>query len=117
MWVDALDQGRIGICAATEFEILFSARSADEYRDVKQQLADVYAWHAIPEDAWMRVLAIQEAMSRTGEHRAASVADLLVAITAQAHELTVLHYDHDFDTFARHTTVKTRWIAEPGTLD
>lgn len=68
-------------------------------------------------DAWQRVLILQRAMAGSGCHRVAGAVDLLVAVTAQNHGLTVLHYDRDFETIARHTELKTRRLAEPGTLD
>ncbi|WP_234318193.1 hypothetical protein [Streptomyces sp. NRRL S-244] len=42
----------------------------------------------------------------------ASPVDLLVAVTAQHHKLTVLHQDADFETIARITGQPVRRIAD-----
>jgi hypothetical protein len=43
--------------------------------------------------------------------------DLLVAATAEAHGLTLLHYDADFQTIAEVTGQPVRWVAGPGAVD
>jgi len=43
------------------------------------------------------------------------VADLLVAPTAKAAGLTVLHYDRDFDLIAEVTGQPCEWIVPAGT--
>lgn len=116
-WGSALEQGQIGVCAPTEAEILYSARSGTEYTETKETLRDLYRWYPVPEDGWQRVLELQQSLAAKGQHRAAGVADLLVAVTARAHRLTVLHYDSDFEAIAAVTELDTRWLAEPGSLD
>lgn len=44
---------------------------------------------------------------RLGQHRGPSVVDLLIAATAEAWGLTVLHVDADFETIARVAPVRT----------
>ncbi len=117
LWKEALSRGQVAVCEPTEFEILYSARSVEEYEKVKTGLRGLYGWEPVPDGAWRDVLALQRDMTRSGSHRAASAVDLLVAVTAQSRGLTVLHYDRDFETIAQHTTVKTRWLAEPGSID
>ncbi|MCX5378374.1 PIN domain nuclease [Streptomyces sp. NBC_00091] len=112
-----LKAGRISLCEPTEFEMLFSARSAQDYRRTKAQLRDLFGWRPVPEDGWQQILDLQEQLSRRGSHRSASGIDLLVAVTAKAHGLTVLHYDRDFDTIAGVTELQSRWLAEPGSID
>ncbi|MET8544975.1 PIN domain nuclease [Kitasatospora sp. NPDC004799] len=116
-WADVLLSGRVSLCAPTEAEILYSARSVDDYARIKRSLADVYGWAAVPESAWQRLLSIQERLVKVGQHRSAGIADLMVAVTAMHHGLTVLHYDRDFETIAKHADLKARWLAEPGSLD
>ncbi|MET8703181.1 PIN domain nuclease [Kitasatospora sp. NPDC004723] len=116
-WADVLLSGRVSLCAPSEVEILYSARSVEDYGRIKRLLADVYGWVAVPDSAWQRLLSIQERLVKNGQHRSAGIPDLLVAVTALHHGLTVLHYDRDFETIAKHTELKTRWLAEPGSLD
>ncbi|WP_328298604.1 PIN domain-containing protein [Streptomyces sp. NBC_00435] len=116
-WRPALAAGRIGMCAATEVEALYSARSPAQYAEMRQAFTDLYAWHAIPDDVWVRVAAAQSALAEAGCVRSAGVVDLILAVTAAHHRLTVLHYDRDFETLAKHIELRTRWLAEPGTVD
>lgn len=51
-----------------------------------------------------------------GNHRAFSLADLLIASTAQRHGVTVLHHDEDYGQIAEITGQPSRWV-EPGMAD
>lgn len=44
-----------------------------------------------------RAMAVQAALADRGQHRVASIPDLLVAAAAELAQLTVLHLDKDFD--------------------
>lgn len=116
-WRPALAAGRIGMCAVTEVEALYSARSAAQYAQMRQAFTDLYVWHEIPDDVWARVGDAQSALAEAGCVRSAGVVDLVVAVTAARHRLTVLHYDRDFETLAKHIELRTRWLAEPGSID
>ena len=63
-----------------------------------------------------RPAEIQEALTEQAQHRSASIADLIVAATASARGLEILHYDRDFDTIARLTEQPARWIVPPGSV-
>lgn len=116
-WLEPLRRGQVSVCEPTEFEMLYSARSAEDYKQTKARLRDLYGWHPVPDDGWQQVLEIQEELAGRGCHRSASGIDLLVAVTARAHGLTVLHYDRDFETIAGVIDLRTRWLAEPGSID
>ncbi|MCB5179175.1 PIN domain-containing protein [Streptomyces antimicrobicus] len=105
------------MCDVTEFEMLYSARSVSEYKQIKGQLRDLYGWVPVPEDGWEQVLRAQEALTDLGRHRSVSASDLFVAVTARAHRLTVLHYDRDFENIAGVIDVRTRRLVEPGSVD
>lgn len=49
--------------------------------------------------------------------RGRKVPDLLIAATALRMELTVLHYDRDFDVIAEITGQPARWVVDRGTID
>ncbi|MDF2258119.1 hypothetical protein [Streptantibioticus ferralitis] len=66
---------------------------------------------------WSRAKAVQRKQTESGCHRSVPPVNLLVAVTALDHGLTLLHYDRDFETIAQHTELRTRWPAEPGSLD
>jgi predicted nucleic acid-binding protein len=117
VWREALAAGRIGMCAVTEAEVLYSARSAAQFEEMRETFGDLYAWHAVPDGVWPEVGRLQRVLARSGCLRSAGVVDLVLAVTAQRHALTVLHYDRDFDTLAKHSGLRTRWLVEPGSVD
>ncbi|MEV0561551.1 hypothetical protein [Dactylosporangium sp. NPDC050588] len=41
----------------------------------------------------------------------------VVAATAELSDLSLLHYDHEFETIARTTQQPTTWLATPGSID
>ena len=106
----------VGICGVTELEMLYSARNIQERARMKEQLEASLDRIDAPEDIWEQASEIQEALTEQAQHRSVSIPDLLVAATARAHGLEILHYDRDFDTIARFTEQPTRWIVRAGTV-
>ena len=106
----------VGICGVTELELLYSARNIQERARMKEQLEASLDQIATPEDIWEQAAKIQEALTEQAQHRSASIPDLIVAATARARGLEILHYDRDFDTIARYTDQPVRWIVPPGTV-
>ena len=106
----------VGICGVTELEMLFSARNIQERSRMKEQLAASLDRVDTPQDIWDQAAEIQEALTEQAQHRSASIPDLIVAATARARGLEILHYDRDFDTIARYTEQAARWIVPPGTV-
>ena len=106
----------VGICGVTELEMLYSARNIQERARVKEQLEASLDRVDIPEDIWEQAAEIQEALTGQAQHRSASIPDLIVAATARARSLEILHYDRHFETIARYTEQPARWIVPPGTV-
>ncbi|MBV7667982.1 PIN domain nuclease [Streptomyces halstedii] len=114
-WGPALGSGLIALCDLTELEILYSARSGADRLAKQERLHQVFNWAPVPEGAFRRAREVQEVLTEHGEHRSAGPVDLIVAAVAELSGLTLLHYDADFETVARRTELRTRWLAEPGT--
>jgi hypothetical protein len=100
-WVGRIDRGLIHICSVTRLEVGYSARTARDLREAMHTapiaaFAVEYFTPAIEE----RALDVQLRLADRGQHRAPSLADLLLAATAELHKLTVLHVDKDFDLIA-----------------
>lgn len=106
----------VGICAVTELEMLYSARNIRERARMKEQLEASLDRIDTPDDVWEQAAEIQEALTERTQHRSASIPDLIIAATARAHGLEILHYDRDFDTIARFTEQPARWVVPPGTV-
>jgi hypothetical protein len=59
--------------------------------------------------AYERAWEVQGELTARGQHRGAGPADLIVAATAELHDLTLLHHDHDFELIATITGQALRW--------
>ncbi|MGI9032600.1 MAG: PIN domain-containing protein [Acidimicrobiales bacterium] len=76
------------------------------------------AWPFVAMDQAMldRAIEVQHALAESSQHRGAKIADLLIAAAAEAADLVVLHYDHDFERIAEITGQPTEWIVPAGTV-
>ncbi|WP_406233583.1 PIN domain nuclease [Nocardia sp. NBC_01009] len=114
--VPLMDRALVHMCGVTELEMLYSARNSDDRARIKAILHESLEWVDTPEDLWGMTSDLQSLLTERAQHRSASIADLVVAVTAQAQGLTVLHYDNDFDTIASHTAQPTLWVVPAGTV-
>jgi len=116
-WQAALRSDEIGICDQVRLEILYSARSAEDYDEVAAELA---AFRPIqsPAATFRRALDVQRRLAHEGglHHRSVQNADLLIAAAAEAAGAVVWHYDEDYDRIAAVTGQPTEWIAQRGSL-
>lgn len=108
--------GVVATCATLDIEALYSARSPAEYEQIRADRHIAYEYLPIDDEHWQRASAAQRELARTGRHRAVGIADLLTAVVAAEHRLTVVHYDADFDIAAEVIDFDHRWVAERGTL-
>jgi predicted nucleic acid-binding protein len=101
-WYDAIDAGAIASCYPQRTEFLYSARDGREYDEISEMFADLYPDVAVPKSAGRWIDTVQRRMALAGQHRSASVVDLMIAATATHHGLTLLHDDADYRTVTRH---------------
>ena len=104
--------GALAICEIVALELLYSARSRDDY---EQRWTDMQSlpWLAVTHAVMTRALSVQRQLAGRGQHRR-PLPDLIVAATAAEHGATVLHYDQDFDLIAAVTGQPTRWVIPRG---
>lgn len=107
---------RLVRCAPVEFELGFMSRNAAELRDLSDELLGLPVV-SVDEGTFRRALEVQILAAEKGIHRALSLVDLLVAAAAEIADLTVLHYDADFDRIAKLTGQPTEWVVKRGTAD
>lgn len=109
-------EGRVALCAPVAFELGFSARSAADHDAV---MSNIDAFESVPvtEGDHRRALELQSLLAARGQHRALSLVDALVAAVAESRDLTVLHYDADFDVVSEITGQPTKWVVERGSAD
>ncbi len=101
LWAERIERGLVHICVVTRLELGYSARSGADFASIFQlppvsSLIVANLTPAIEE----RAHQVQGFLADRGLHRSASLADLLIAATAEASRLTVLHLDKDFDLIA-----------------
>ncbi|MFF3709228.1 PIN domain nuclease [Streptomyces phaeochromogenes] len=108
--------GLLAVCSAVELEVLHSARSKADAERIRDEIRG-FDWLPTPDEVWDRAVEVQTLLIGKGNWRALSVADLVIAATAERHGATVLHYDGDYDMIATVTGQPTAWVAPPGTAD
>ncbi len=116
-WQSWLRADSLAICAQVRLEILYSARSAEEYDQLHDELL---ALHQLPcgTAQFERALEVQRKLARRGglHHRSVKIPDLLIAASAETAGAVVWHYDEDYDRIAEITRQPTEWIAPRGSL-
>jgi len=112
-WVDMVQAGLVGTCPVVEAELMRAVASKADRDQLRQTLRTLFAWHPVPDSAWRFVERTQDDLVNVGRHKGPSVADLLVAATAEAWDLTVLHVDADFETIASVAAIRTQRADQP----
>jgi predicted nucleic acid-binding protein len=115
-WREHLGAGLLALCSITELEILYSARSTAHREELRAHLRTAYGWAVIPDRVFERAAEVQAVLTERGEHRSAGPVDLIVAATAEAHDLALLHYDADFLQIAAATGQRAQWVADAGSV-
>jgi predicted nucleic acid-binding protein len=102
MWSRRITQGLVHVCALTLLEVGYSARNAAGHAALlgSAPLARMIIEWDIPSPVTRRAFEVQGLLAAHGHHRAPGVPDLLLAATAEAIGLTLLHSDKDFDLIA-----------------
>jgi len=115
-WAERIERGLVRISTVTRLEIGYSARSgadlhAATHRPPLASMPVEYQTPAIEN----RAIEVQLRLADRGQHRAPSVADLIVAATAELAGLTVVHLDKDFELIAEVTAQPLeRLVVTPG---
>lgn len=114
--VPLLERGLLATCAPLDFEALHSARTPAEYEELRADRRASYEYLPTNDRDWARVLDLQRQLAGQGRHRSVGMPDLLVAAVAEREQLTVLHYDRDFDLVAEITGQPVEWVVPAGTV-
>jgi len=111
----AVDQTRMARASITDLEVGFSARNAAEF-DALIGALTAFGRVEIEPQHFRRAHQVQRLLADRGL-RGRKVPDLLIAAAAEAHTMTVVHYDSDFDHISTVTGQPTTWIVPAGTID
>lgn len=110
-----IDAGLVATCPVIDMEVLYSTRTLAEYDQVRLDRSRAYEYLPTDDDVWRRAQEVQAALARRSQLRAVGIPDLLVAATAERHDVTVLHYDGDYEHVAAVTGQDVRWVVPRGT--
>jgi len=108
--------GDLGTCGIIELEVLYSAISASDLRTTRLQRAAAFPRFPMMETDFGAAENLMTALADGGRHRAAGVADLLIAAVAIRHQLAVYHYDADFEHIAAVSPLRAMWVVPKGSL-
>ena len=93
--------GRLFVCPVGELERRYSARSAEEYDTVADELRATFPRAEAPGDVLERALGLQRDLAHHhGMWHRIPIPDLLIAETALHNGLGVVHVDRDFERIA-----------------
>ena len=109
-----LINGLIATSPIIDLEVLYSAQSLADYENV---LAERRALPSYPIDQTVtnRAIEVQHQLAGVGRHRV-SLPDLLIAAVAEVNDLTIIHYDRDYDRIAEVTLQPCEWVVPPGSI-
>lgn len=110
-----IEAGEAATCAIVDLEVLFSARNHEDHVKIRRRRELAYHRVPITEAVFARAIEVQGELARTGRHRV-PIPDLLIAAASESANLTVLHYDSDFDLIASVTGQSMEWVVERGSI-
>jgi predicted nucleic acid-binding protein len=100
-WPGQVARGVVAISPPVESELMMSVRSDRDHEPFFAVLHRTFGWCPAIEDPWRHVLAVQRDLIKIGHHRGPSPMDIMIALTAQANRLTLVHADDDFTSIAK----------------
>ena len=110
-----IEGGDAATCAIVDLEVLYSTRSPAEHGSTRARRELAYLQVELTQAVFDRAIEVQGLLAVQGRHRL-PIPDLIIAAAAEAAEMTVLHYDADFDTIAAVTGQVTDWVVPRGSL-
>jgi predicted nucleic acid-binding protein len=104
--------GRPSIC---DLEVGYSARNADEW---DRLVGALEAFRPVETTAAhvRRALQVQRLLAERSQ-RGRKIPDLLVAAAAEELDITVIHYDADFDLISSVTGQRCQWVVPAGSVE
>lgn len=115
-WLAAeIIDGNVRRSSMTDLEILYSATSHRALLEVIEERRSGFRLVDTQQEDWNRAVEVMVLIAKNGKHRSVGIPDLVIAAVAERHELTLVHYDSDFDHVAAVTGQATRWLAPRGT--
>lgn len=109
-----LADGLIATCPIIDLEVLYSARSLADFKGILTERRSLPTY-PINEQVTDRAIEVQYQLAQLGQHRM-PLPDLLIAAAAELNNLSVLHYDSDYDRITAVTHQPSEWIVPRGSI-
>lgn len=103
------------ICDLVVLELTRLTPNESRAREVAARLGTFEAL-PMPARLWGRARELQLLLAPDGQHRRIPPADLLIASTAEAAGVPLVHYDRDYERLARVSALEQCWLAPAGSL-
>ena len=110
-----IESGEAATCAIIDLEVLYSTRNHGEHERVRTRRELAYQRAVLTDGVFRRAIEVQGMLARRGKHRL-PIPGLIIAAAAETAQMTVLHYDSDFDVIAAVTNQNMEWVARRGSL-
>lgn len=95
---DPAEADELCLCAVIRLELLYSARSPEDYAQLEDDLG-AFRDLRMNAETFEAALTAQRALATSGRHRV-SIPDLLIAACAQQHAADVAHVDRHYDVLS-----------------
>ncbi len=103
------------VCDLVILELTRLAPNEARAREVADRL-DAFESVPMPAALWGRARQLQISLAARSEHRRVPPVDLLIGSAAEAAEVPLVHYDHDYERIAGVSALEHRWLLPDGTL-
>lgn len=115
----ALQAGELWTCPPALLEMRYSARDGHEFAAIADELDALRHAPLTTEAAGGALTAQAQLAAAPGISHRVKPVDLLIAAIAATTRIGILHYDHDYDTIAAHTTLAfpSVWVAPRGSME
>ena len=107
--------GRVLVCDVVVLELARLAPNEARAREITARL-DAFASIPMETKLWTRARELQLLLTPTGDHRRIPPVDLLIGAAAEAADVTLVHYDRDYERLANVSHLEHRWLLPDGTL-
>ena len=111
-----IEAGLVATTAQLDADALYSARDSADYEQLWSDRRLAYEYLPTNDEHWQTALGVQRQLASSGRRRAVGMTDLLIATLADAHDVTLIHYDADFEIAAEILPFRHQWVLERGTI-
>lgn len=114
--VPLVEAGLVATCSIIDLEVLYSARNGADHASIRRDRKLAFPQLDMTQATFDRAIEVQGALAERGQHRGASLPDLLIAAVAEAESVTVLHYDADYELVSSVTGQAVEWVVPAGSV-